>query len=273
MRRYLWNETDIKESRLVFHGTGKEMFKGFIIAYLILGALYAGFFWSQSNPDYAFYFLIAFYIALIIIMPLAIFGAWSYRVTRTSWRGIYMGFDGNFKKFLGLYFQNIVLVIVTFGLYMPWFRVEIMKFLFGHTLIGKNRLGFVGNGGTLFGINIIGGILSVFTLYLYLPVYYKNLVNFTINNAIVDNGEKKMRFKSHLSGSEAWTTLVTNFLLIIFTLGIGFAWATIRQLRMILENIEIPSNLDFDNLEQADKGTIDATGDELVDILDIGLDF
>jgi len=33
-RKYIWNETEFKGSRFVFNGTGKEMFKGFLIAYL-----------------------------------------------------------------------------------------------------------------------------------------------------------------------------------------------------------------------------------------------
>ena len=39
------------------------------------------------------------------------------------------------------------------------------------------------------------------------------------------------------------------------------------------ENISIPENLDFDNLEQSDNSYNNATGDELIDILDIGIDF
>ncbi len=273
VRKYLWNETEIKGSRLVFNGTGMEMFRGFIIAYLILGSLYIGVLLTQGDPKYAFYFILAFYLGIILIMPLAIFGAWRYRVTRTSWRGINMGFDGRFRNFLKLYFRNLLLVIITFGIYLPWFRVEITKFLFQHTLIGQNRLGFKGSGGDLFIINLLGGILSAITLYLYVPVYLKDRINFTINNAYVDNGETKKLFQSRLTGGKAWSIMVSNLLLVIFTLGIGFAWATIRYTRMLLESIDIPENLDFDNLKQSEIGTIDATGDELVDILDIGIDF
>ena len=273
IRKFLWNETEVKDSRMVFHGTGKEMFRGFIIAYLVLGSLYLGMVLTQSDPEYALYFALGFYLGLILIVPLAIFGAWRYRITRTSWRGIFMGFDGVFKKFLKLYFKHLFFTIISFGIYAPWFRVEIITFLFNHTLIGKNRLGFKGQGSDLFGINLLGGILSVITLYLYVPVYLKDRINFTLNNTFIDNGDTQRLVKSHLTGKQAWVIMVTNVLLVIVTLGIGFAWASMRYMRMILENIDLPDNLDLDNLEQSEKGRIDATGDELVDIMDVGIDF
>ncbi len=38
-RQYLWSETEFEGSPFTFHGTGREMFRGFIIAYGILVAM------------------------------------------------------------------------------------------------------------------------------------------------------------------------------------------------------------------------------------------
>lgn len=272
-RKYLWNETSIKDSRLVFNGTGKEMFKGFVIAYLVLGSFYGLMIWGSQHPDVAIYFILAFYLVILALAPFAIFGAWRYRVSRTSWRGIFIGFDGNMNDFMKMYFKEVLFVIITFGIYAPWMQVKLTNYLFSHTQLGKNRFGFVGDGGTLFGINLLGMFLTYITLGIYFPFFYKNRVNFTIDNTYVDNGEEKKRMHSTLTGNESFKTLALNLLLIIVTFGLAFPWVLMRNMKMVLENVEIPENLDFDNLEQSENTYNSATGDEMSDILDIGLDF
>lgn len=46
-----------------------------------------------------------------------------------------------------------------------------------------------------------------------------------------------------------------------------------RRLRMQFDNIVLPSEIDIHHLEQDADDFKDATGDELTDILDIGIDF
>jgi len=67
--------------------------------------------------------------------------------------------------------------------------------------------------------------------------------------------------------------MAVNFLLLIFTLGLAFPWTMMRSMRMYFGNIEIPNEFNFDELSQSPDNYRDATGDELTDILDIGLDF
>ena len=95
IRKYLWNETSIEDDRFVFHGTGYEVFKGFIFAYLIL--ILALWFTSFYPAG-----VLIFYLFLLLLIPLALFGAWRYRLTKTSWRGIYFTFDGNMTTFFKL---------------------------------------------------------------------------------------------------------------------------------------------------------------------------
>ena len=163
-RKYIWNETEFKGSRFVFNGTGKEMFKGFLIAYLAFISVYFLLILMTGFLSYAWIGILAFYGLLILFIPFAIFGAWRYRVTRTSWRGIYFSFDGQLKEFVKLFVAQIFLTIITIGIYYPWMRVKIQKYLFSHTKIGDLKLDFHGDGGELFGINILGGALFYLSL-------------------------------------------------------------------------------------------------------------
>lgn len=271
-RKYLWNETEFLESRFVFNGTGKEMFKGFLIAYLIIIGFYA----SLSMVaffTYGWVFIVLFYILLIVLIPFALYGAWRYRVTRTSWRGIFFSFDGNLREFIKLYIPNLLLTIITFGLYSSWMRVKIQKYLFSHTKVGDLRLDFHGDGGELFGINIVGMILTYITLMLYLPIFMKNRFEFTINHTSITDGEKTSFLQSDLTNGVAWKTLMVNAILLIVTLGLAFPWTVMRRNKMYFDHMIIPSSFDYDNLQQSEKDYSDATGDEMSDILDMGIDF
>ena len=266
IRKYLWNETELVGNSFTFHGTGKEMFRGFVIAYAILVGIII---LAAIHP----LFIILYVVAFLSIVPLAIYGAWRYRVSRTSWRGIYFSFDGTFTQFLNLYIVQALLTIVTLGLYGPWMRVKIQKYLFSHTKLGQLRFSFHGDGGDLFVINLLGGILLYPTLGIYMAWYFKNRFNFTINHTRIEDEENEYWLSSDLTGSEAARILIPNFLLLVVTLGLAFPWTLMRRLRMQFDNIVIPSEIDIHHLEQDADDFSDATGDELTDILDIGIDF
>ena len=271
-RKYIWNETQMKGSRFVFHGTGREIFKGFIIAYFILIGFYVSLMFS-SQYEWGFIPLLVFYFLIIALMPFAIFGAWKYRLSRTSWRGIFFQFDGHFPEFFKLFLKHGFFTLITFGIYAPWMRVKLQKYLFSHTKLGNLELDFNGQGGDLFAINLVGILLSYLTLFLYFPVYLKDRFNFTIDHTTVSDGDIKKHLKSTLSGGEAWKVIMGNFLLLVFTLGLAFPWTFIRTMRMYFRNLQIPEDFDFEQLEQSTSQYKDATGDQMSDMLDFDFGF
>ncbi len=271
-RKYLWNESEFKGSRFVFNGTGREMFKGFLIAYLIILGFY-GLAGAFMYIPFGYVLLGIAYLLILALIPFAIFGAWRYRISRTSWRGIFFSFDGDFREFLKLFIKGIILTLLTLGIYGAWMRVSIQQYLFSHTKIGDLRLDFHGKGEDLLIINIGYTILSYITLFILLPLFIKKRFEFSINNTTLSNGMKTRHLNSTLSNSTAWTIMFTNLLLIVFTAGLAFPWVIMRSMKMYFDHTEIPGVFDYDNLSQSPTDYRDATGDEMTDILDIGLDF
>jgi uncharacterized membrane protein YjgN (DUF898 family) len=271
-RKYIWNESEFKDSRFVFNGTGKEVFFGFLIMYGSIILFYASIF-LISTLSYGFVVLLCIYLLILILIPFAIFGGWKYRVSRTSWRGIFFSFDGDFKEFLGLFIKNIIFTLLTFGIYGAWMRVDIQKYLLSHTKIGKLRFNFRGTGGDLFGINIVGALLLYPTLFLYIPIFLKNRFNFSIENTYIEDGNNRQLFVSTLKNGEAWKTLVVNGLLLIVTVGFAYPWTFMRTMKMYMRNVIVPDAFDYDSLEQTEEDYKDATGDELTDIMDIDFGF
>jgi len=271
-RRYIWNETEFNDSRFVFHGTGREMFKGFLIAYGIIIGFYISIF-MMAFYTYGFILIGIFYILLILLIPFAIYGAWKYRVSRTSWRGIFFYFDGNFSEFLKLFLKELLLTIITLGIYGAWMRVNLQKYLFSHTHIGNLSFNFHGKGWDLFVINLLGILLIYPTIFMYLPIWVKDRFNFSINHTSISDGNQKALLTSLLSNGTAWKVLMVNGLLLIFTAGLAYPWTLMRTLDMLFNNVYIPDEFDYDNLDQTDTHFKDATGDEMLDILDMGIDF
>ncbi len=276
-REYLWNETEFRESRFIFHGTGKEMFKGFVVAYALLIGTYTFYFWMITSTDLTFIasvgFGVLFLIMLFWFIPFAIFSSWRYRVSRTSWRGIYFSFSGRFSEYYKIYLKFFFISFVTFGLGISWFRVALQKYLISHTHIGSLDLGFKGKGEDLFMINFLGLILSYITIGLYIPVFTKNRFNFTVDNTLISDDISTLPLKSHLTGGKMFGIMIGNFFLLLFTLGLAFPFTYMRYMKALFDYVELPEGINYDNIEQDENYYNKATGDELLDIMDIDLDF
>ena len=277
-RNYLWNETEFQNSRFVFHGTGREMFKGFLIAYVVFVIFYVLYFMIFSNPNLAGPLAVIGFITFMIFVvflftPFAIFSSWRYRVSRTSWRGIYFSFSASFSENYKLYIKYLLLTIVTFGIAFPWLRVSIQQYLIGHTRLGSLKLDFHGEGGTLFGINLLGYILLYPTLFLYVPFFLKNRFNFTINNTTLSDDKVRRSLVSHLQGWDFFGVLIVNLILLVFTFGLAFPFTKMRAMKAMYDTIELPNDIDYDEIIQNADAYNQATGEEMLDLLDIDIDF
>jgi hypothetical protein len=87
---------------------------------------------------------------------------------------------------------------------------------------------------------------------------------------MIQNG-KEIELKSTLTAGQIFSMLITNYFIIIFTLGIGTGIAINRVLRVAFENIAFDSEIDPDAILQTEEEYKDATGDDLAGFLDISI--
>ena len=271
--KYMYNETEYMNTRFVFHGTGKEVFKGFIKAILMFGGLYAflTFCMSTHNTTLFYVGIIVFYVGFIALIPLAIHGSLRYRLSRTSWRGIHFGYRGNLKELYRIYVKNIFLTIITVCIYSSWMRVDVNKYTRGNIRFGSIQFSFVGKGVELFLINLKGIIFSILTLGIYSFWFYKNRLMFEVNNTKIIQDGKEINLRSTLSAGDIFKLLVVNYFIILFTFGIGTGIAINRVARVLFQNIEFENDIDADSILQTEEEYRDASGDDLAGILDISL--
>ena len=262
--KYIYGETEYLGNRFVFHGTGKEMFIGFLKAIAIIVGLYVILLVCILSQVTALAILgvILFYIAIIVLIPIAIHGSNKYRLSRTSWRGIHFGYRGNLSEFMKMYLLEFFLTVVTFGIYGSWMHVKINKYIKSHTRFGNIEFSFEGDGTSLFLIKLKGFFLTLITLGIYSFWYYKELIAFELNNTrIIQNG-KQIQIRSSLTAGQIFSLLIVNYLIVVFTLGIGTGIAINRVMRSVMKNIEFDSEIDVNTLIQTEDEYKNAAGDD-----------
>jgi uncharacterized membrane protein YjgN (DUF898 family) len=275
IRKFLWQETEIDGSRVEWHGTGKEMFKGFIKAYLFVGGLliiinYGPYFLPAEILGWV---IIIAYLGLLAFVPLAIHGMARYRLSRTSFRGIHFGYRGNLGEFYKKAALDLLYSILSLGIYSYWFVVNIRKYVLQHTRYGKDVRGdFIGSGGELFGLTLVNGLLMYLTLFIYTPWALIKFFKFDIENIRIYQGENnKLRLVTNAKGGQYFIVLIKAALITIFTLGICGPIGRLMIHKYLTESLILEGWFDFDAVEQSEESYKDATGDDMMDILDFDM--
>ena len=269
--QYLYSATEFNKIPFAFHGTGREMFKGFIKAIIILTIIYGIYFYLIILKM----ILIASIVLLcsfVCLLPLAIHGSYRYRMSRTSWGGIRMGYRGDRKILFGIYLKGVILTIVTLGIYGAWFVMNLRNYLLNNVRLGSLKFAYNGKGGDYFLLNLKGYLLTILTFGIYFFWWQKDIMQYYINNlSLVDEqNNRKISLTNLATGGKIAGLLITNALLFIFTLGLAYPWIVCRSLNFIFSNVAFSGDIKMSSITQTEVDYNDATGEDLNDILDFG---
>ena len=271
--KYLYAETELDNSRFTFHGTGAEMFKGFLKAIGIIIVVYGVFILSVLSGSVAITIVgfLFFFAAIMLIGPLAIHGSMRYKMSRTSWRSIHFGYRGDRKTLVILYLKGIFLSIITLYIYLSWFICDLRKYIIENIRFGSISFKYYGKGGDLFVINLKGFFLTIITFGIYGLWWARDMMRFYIDNIRIVKNEKEYFIKFNGSVSDIFILFLVNYLLVIFTLGIAIPWIMVRNINFLYENSAIDGEFDTSNIQQTEEDYKDATGDDMMDMLDLNI--
>ncbi|MFA7274301.1 MAG: DUF898 family protein [Crocinitomicaceae bacterium] len=266
--QYIYGNTELEKNRFKFSGTGKEMFKGMLIAIaglLVIFGIIAGLVYLFNS----IFFIFIIYLVMFALIPFAIHGTLKYRMSRTTWRGIRFGYRGNrvelIQKFIGWAF----LTLITFGIYGAWMTIKLRTYAVSNVKMGSAQFKFKGDGGTYFGLIITGYLLTLVTLGIYSFWWRRDLYAYHIENSWLELNDQKIQLEYTAKGMDFLVTDLLNALTIVFTLGFGFPWAAVRTLQLMMNKIELKGNINFDQLEQTENNYKDATGEDIGDMLNL----
>jgi len=257
--------------RFAYHGTGGELFKGFLKALLVfflpVAALNATAQLSGNAVVVALANVVS-YLAFLTIVPVAVVGARRYRLSRTSWRGIRFGFVGRARDYFNLWVLSSFLTPLTLGLYYPIFHSRSHAFLTSHSTFGQQQFGFDGQPRETFRPFLIAVLLALPTLGLYLAWYIAWRRRYYWSHTTFGAA----RFRCVVTGRQLLNLVVGNVLLLLVTLGFAWPWARVRSARLAAATISLAGQLDLDAVVQhAAVGS--ATGDAVSSFLGTNFDF
>ncbi|MFK6999429.1 YjgN family protein [Flavobacterium oreochromis] len=268
--KYLYSETILDGSPFEFHGTGKEMFKGFLVSIAVfLGiGIIVGTFYMLDYQVIATLLLIG---VLVVIVPFAIHGSYRYRMSKTSWRGIRFGYRGKRNELIVNFLRWMGLTVLTLGFYGAWFTINLRRYIIQNIRFGDIKMDYKGNGGDYFVINIKGYILTLFTLGIYGFWWQKDIIEYYVNNLKLHKGDDELDFTTNITGGGIFKFTIVNILILMFTLGLGAAWVEMRMMKFLFSSIQLEGTIDLNTINQTEEIYKDATGEDIEDLLDIDL--
>jgi len=292
IRRYLFNQTEFAGDRFAYHGTGKELYQGFLKAMLVFGLPY-----FSLGAAHAFLPLTPWIdlllqglagLVLLLYVPIAIVNARRYRFTRTSWRGIRFSFRGRTWDFLTVYFRGWFFTVLSLGTYYPYFQTQRQAFLHSHTYFGNRRFQFTGHGSGLMVPFAVALFMTYAVLSLCGLVIALQLTNAGLTLLLIPFvlgpvwiwllGQKRKycwdhtsfgeaRFSSGITWQKLFTLYVGNLALLIPTLGCAWPWVTARNARFVTGTLSLQGAPNLDRVIQEMTGS-SVTGEGLSNFLD-----
>ena len=272
VRVYLMSETELEGSRFAWHGSGRELFWGFLKACAVFGAPTILLIAIRDLLDVPSGLKVVAGILVplivIVVLPLAMVGARRYRLSRISWRGIRFSFRGAAREFVKLFILGSVLSSLTFGLYYPIFDVRRHAFMTEHSWFGNRRFSFDGRGRDMFGPFLIAVLLAIPTFGLALLWYLARKRRYFWNHTSV--GEA--RFRCGVTGRGLFGLYLGNLLLLVLSLGLAWPWAKVRSVKFALRYLTLEGPLRLEEIQQ-DARAASATGEGLAGFFDSGTGF
>jgi uncharacterized membrane protein YjgN (DUF898 family) len=275
IRAFHYSQTELDGDRFAYHGTGRELWSGSIKASMVMFGLavlvtvltvLAG--GESADPRSLAAIYLLFYVAILLLIPIAVTGARRYRLSRSSWRGIRFSFHGQWREYLGLTVKGTLFSLCTLGFYRPFFQNQRRAFLVDNARFGSERFRYDGDGTALFRQYLLALLLTIPTLGLCWVWY----AAFRHRYFWEHTSMRGARFRSLVTGGDLLALHVTNLLLTVLTLGIATPWVMTRSHSFWCDNLALRGTVEWETiLQNAQKAGSTAEG--LAEAFDVDLGF
>lgn len=266
-RKYLWQNIDVGGHRLRYHGTGAELLIGYLKvlgAYVLLFGVPFGISLVDKMAGLVAQGIAG--LALILVIPFAIYGAQKYRLSRTSLRGVRFGLEPGAGEYWKKFVLGYLLVIVTLGFWFPTWQNRLHAFTMKRMRYGSEAFDYDGKDGEAFRIHMVGLLLSIVTLGIYMPWWTARQARFRTSSTCFQGA----RGRFELTGGDVFKMFSLAILGTVLTVGIAFPWIWTWILRTMTSKMSFVGAIDFSRIERrATDGS--AAADGFADALDVGL--
>jgi len=158
-------------------------------------------------------------------------------------------FRGNAKEFFGIWIVNILLTMLTAGIYSAWAKVRTKRYFYGNTIVNNDRFDYLADPVTILKGWLIAVAFFIFysvitsifplTIFIFMVVFIIALPWLVIKSLAFrakNTTYKNIRFGFNQKYSEAIKIFVGLSLLIPLTLGLLYPYVIYRQQQFIVDN-------------------------------------
>ena len=155
VRRHIWGSIHVNNEPVEYTGTGKELFLGFLVIFLVvflpisLGAIAISYAFGPKSQILVGYQLIIT-LLLVCFYGFAIYRARRYRLSRTVWRGIRAALPGSAMAYSGKYLGALLLNPMTMGWSRPAMNLILAEQMYNDMRFGNQPFSFRGRSGPLY---------------------------------------------------------------------------------------------------------------------------
>ncbi|HKM64417.1 MAG TPA: YjgN family protein [Acidisphaera sp.] len=167
MRRYVWSRTSFQGQRLNYTGRGGELFVGFMLAGVVLGALGAtavglAELLKRVDEQLAVVPFLVLYLVILVLALGAPYSAQRYRLSRTEWCGIRGGMRGSMLAYGLRSLLYWLLTPLTMFQLIPWVQLRLTERRINASSLGSAQFSAQFSAGRVYGrflVAIIGTVL------------------------------------------------------------------------------------------------------------------
>ncbi len=252
------------------------------------------------------------YLFIFVLIGMALFLARRYHLSRTRFRGLRFAQTGSVWGYGFAAFGYGLLTAVTLGWFAPLARINLSKRKWNNAYYGSEKIRFegtkdarrepvylsfatawIGAAAIFIGWGLALGItaegLDVDTVEenpAFIAQAILTLIPALLAYGIIASWHEAVMIRRiaksiHIDGGTLTSRIgavdilllaITNTMLIVLTLGIGYMAAQMRRWRLIANEMSILGTIDFEAIQQSD-APLPSTGEGLVDGLDLTSDF
>jgi uncharacterized membrane protein YjgN (DUF898 family) len=303
-RQYFYRNTWLEDSSFEYLANPIRILKGRVLIAVVLGALFA-----VQHYSVALYAVLAF--GLFFATPWVVVKALAFNARNSAFRNVRFTFQGSTGEAFGVYALAVMVYIFTFGMGYPYAKWRLSQFYVGKHLYGDEAFSWDTQPGAYFKVFLVSMAITVGIVVMTVAVfaggavvfdqfdtaadpasslpkmapmimlgvmYLLFVLPFAYNRAYLTNAMYggvtigSHRLVSELEFLPLLKIYVTNFLAIVFSLGLLTPWAKVRLARYRAESMKLLSigPLQARRYELA-RGA-GALGDAAVDLGDFDLD-
>jgi len=302
--QYFYRHTELAGSGFDFHGSSFRILIGRIVAAMMFGV------YNYSVKMQSLW-TIAIVAVIAIIMPWLLRNSLRFRLYNSSWRGTRFHFSGSLRGAYRVFLLNTLLSLITLYLLAPFAHQRLKAYQHGNSCFGQTRFSFHAGAGKFyrtyllllagsFLVLLIAGftgllpllaqlssqasakqidpgrvvyfIITTWALIILMGLVVGPLFHALITNLIWSNtrlGEH--RIECRMSALRLIWITVSNFVLVVVTLGFFAPWAMVRMARFQADSIRLLAASDLQEFVAAEHEAIGAFGEEAASIFDIDI--